>query len=38
MTLADIQNLITAGESLTVGFKGEERTPLSDREIYEAVV
>jgi ATP-dependent DNA helicase RecG len=38
MTLADIQNLIAAGESLTVEFKGEERTPLSDREIYEAVV
>ncbi len=38
MTAADIQSFIAAGESLTVEFKGEERTSLSDREIYEAVV
>lgn len=30
--------MIAAGETLTVEFKGEERTPLSDRDLVEAVV
>lgn len=33
-----LQRLISAGESMTVEFKGEEHASLSDREIYEAVV
>ena len=33
-----LNELIAAGESLTVEFKGEERGQISDREIYEAVV
>ena len=28
MTSAEIQNLVAAGESLTLEFKGEERAPL----------
>lgn len=38
MTLEHLKSLIAAGESLTVEFKGEERTPLSDRAIYEQAV
>jgi ATP-dependent DNA helicase RecG len=33
-----VEQLIRAGESLTVEFKGEERGRISDRDIYEAVV
>ena len=38
MTLEHLKSLIAAGESLTVELKGEERTPLSDRAIYEQAV
>ena len=33
-----VKQLIAAGESLTVEFKGEARRQLSDRDVYEAVV
>lgn len=38
MTEADIQTLIAGGETLTVEFKGEEKEPLNDRGIFEAIV
>ena len=38
MTPEHLNDLIAQGESLTVEFKGEERVPLSDRELVEAVV
>ena len=38
MTHEELQRLITAGESLAVEFKGEERAALNDRELVEAVV
>jgi ATP-dependent DNA helicase RecG len=38
MTRDQIQEIINAGESLRVEFKGEEGGPLSDREIYEVIV
>jgi ATP-dependent DNA helicase RecG len=38
MTPEKLQELIAAGESLDVEFKGEERKPLSDDELIEAVV
>jgi ATP-dependent DNA helicase RecG len=38
MTPEHLQQLIDAGESLDVEFKGEERKPLSDDELIEAVV
>lgn len=38
MTPERLQELIAAGESLDVEFKGEERKPLSDDELVEAVV
>jgi len=34
----ELQKLIADGESLTVEFKGEARTAINDREIYETVV
>jgi ATP-dependent DNA helicase RecG len=38
MTPEKLQELIAAGESLDVEFKSEERKPLSDDELIEAVV
>ncbi|GIV24563.1 MAG: ATPase AAA [Bacteroidia bacterium] len=38
MTPERLQELIAAGESLDVEFKGEERKPLSDDELVETVV
>lgn len=38
MTAEDLRRLIAAGETLAVEFKGEERQPLSDGELVEAVV
>jgi ATP-dependent DNA helicase RecG len=38
MTRETLLDLIAEGESLAVEFKGEERHPLSDRELVEAVV
>jgi len=38
MTPERLQELIAAGESLDVEFKGEERSPLSDDDLVEAVV
>jgi ATP-dependent DNA helicase RecG len=33
-----VHALIAAGETLTVEFKGEERGPLNDRDLVEAIV
>ncbi len=38
MTPKDLRRLIAGGETLAVEFKGEERQPLSDAELVEAVV
>lgn len=38
MTDEDVHALIAAGETLTVEFKGEERSALNDRDLVEAVV
>lgn len=38
MTKEEIQKIIAQGESLIVEFKGEEKSPLSDYELYKAVV
>lgn len=38
MTADELERLIAAGETLAVEFKGEERGPLSDTELVEAVV
>ncbi|GIV83923.1 MAG: hypothetical protein KatS3mg052_0930 [Candidatus Roseilinea sp.] len=38
MTPEALKALITAGEVLSVEFKGEKRAPLNDRELVEAVV
>lgn len=38
MTETEIQTLIAGGETLTVEFKGEEKEPLNDRGLYEAIV
>jgi len=38
MTKEEILNLISQGESLTVEFKGEEKSALSDNELYKAIV
>lgn len=38
MTEAEIQTLIASGETLTVEFKGEEKEPLNDRGLFEAIV
>jgi len=38
MTPEVLRSLITGGETLNVEFKGEERSPLSDRDLVEAVV
>ncbi len=38
MTPPELRALIAAGETLAVEFKGEERTPLRDRDLVEAVV
>lgn len=38
MTAVDIERLATAGETLAVEFKGEEREALSDNALVEAVV
>ena len=38
MTPERLQELIAAGESLDVEFKGEERAPLSDDDLVEALV
>lgn len=38
MTRETLRNLIAAGETLNVEFKGEERSPLNDRDLVEAVV
>ncbi len=38
MTPEQLLTLMAGGESLTVEFKGEERSPLSDRELVEAAI
>lgn len=38
MTAAEVGRLVRAGESLGVEFKGEERSPLNDRDIVQSVV
>ncbi len=38
MTPEALRNLSAAGETLAVEFKGEERSPLNDRELVETVV
>ena len=38
MTPEQLQRLIDAGETLDVEFKGEDRVPLSDRDLVEAIV
>jgi ATP-dependent DNA helicase RecG len=38
MTPESLRRLIAAGENLAVEFKGEERAPLNDRDLIEAVV
>ncbi|GAB4175631.1 MAG: ATP-binding protein [Wenzhouxiangellaceae bacterium] len=38
MTPEALQDLIAAGETLTIEFKGEERAPLNDRDLVEGVV
>jgi hypothetical protein len=38
MDVEPLGRLIARGETLTVEFKGEEKAPLSDRELVEAVV
>lgn len=38
MTPETLQSLIVGGETLSVEFKGEERSPLNDRDLVEAVV
>ncbi len=38
MTHEALQRLIADGETLAVEFKGEERTPINDRDLVEAVV
>lgn len=38
MTPEDLRALISAGETLSVEFKGEEHEPLNDRDLVEAVV
>lgn len=38
MDSTTVEQLISAGESLKVEFKGEGRAPISDHEIYETVV
>jgi len=38
MTPEVLRNLIAGGETLDVEFKGEEKAPLSDRDLVEAVV
>ena len=38
MTPEELRRLIAAGETLNVEFKGEERSPLNDRDLVEAVV
>lgn len=38
MTAEDLRELVEAGESFSVEFKGEEREPLDDRDLIETVV
>jgi len=38
MTADELLQMIAAGETLAVEFKGEERTPLNDRDLVKAVV
>ena len=38
MTAETLRELIAAGESLNVEFKGEEKRPLNDGDLVEAVV
>jgi predicted HTH transcriptional regulator len=38
MTSSGLESLIAGGETLDVEFKGEERSPLKDRDLVEAVV
>ncbi len=38
MTKEEILKIVSQGESLTVEFKGEKKSPLSDHELYKAVV
>ena len=38
MTPEALHDLIAAGETLAVEFKGEEKAPLNDRELVETVV
>lgn len=38
MTPSALQDLVAHGETLTIEFKGEEREPLSDRDLVQAVV
>jgi len=37
MVKEEIPNIVSQGESFTVEFKGEEKSPLSDYELYKAV-
>jgi len=38
MLAEEVLNIISQGESFTVEFKGEEKSPFSDYELYKAVV
>ena len=38
MTADELRRLIAAGETLAIEFKGEERAPLNDRDLVEAIV
>ena len=38
MTPEELQRIVASGETLSVEFKGEERSPLNDRELVETVV
>lgn len=38
MTAAELRRLIAAGETVNVEFKGEERSPLNDRDLVATVV
>ena len=38
MTKEEILDIISKGESLTIEFKGEEKSSLSDNELYKTVV
>ena len=38
MVKEEVPKIISQGESFTVEFKGEEKSPLSDYELYKTVV